>query len=247
MNLQKLGVLKFWRNASYAPTRYLSQYKPNFIQPTTLEKTKYLFGFGNSLRYPSTTLRMASENMFVICAEYPVFEDFVQHLKLPDTFQTWFSLTVLHLWMCYVRLRQEGNEGYLMKKGMDKALWADVGKRLYAFNILTGRTKQIKVFRTQYFGSMFAYDEAILSSSDSHLAAALWNNIWISSSTATFQEIETLVKYVRKQLEHLEKTSSTVILGYGSPTFLPLLNDEIDFSFAEKRLKYCLSFPEHLK
>ncbi|VDQ17164.1 unnamed protein product [Trichobilharzia regenti] len=94
---------------------------------------------------------------------------------------------------------------------------------------------------------MFAFDEAILSRSDSHLAVALWNNIWMSSSTATFQEIETLVMYVRKQLEHLENTSSTVILGYGSPTFLPLLNDEIDFSFAEKRLKYCLSFPEHLK
>ncbi|CAH8519470.1 unnamed protein product [Heterobilharzia americana] len=247
MSSQNLKILNLWRNTTYASARFSHQYKPNFIRPTVLDKTKYWLGFRSDLRYPRTTLCISGENLFVVCAEYPVFEHFVQHLKLPDTFQTWFSLTVLHMWMCYVRLRQEGKEGYLMKKWMDKALWGDMSRRLSAFNVLTGKLKQIKIFRTQYFGSMFAYDEALLSCCDSHLAAALWTNVWFCTPTTTFQEMEILVKYVRKQLEHLEKTTSTVILGYGSPTFLPLMQDEIDISFAEKRLKYCLSYPDHLK
>ncbi|KAK4471288.1 hypothetical protein MN116_004729 [Schistosoma mekongi] len=247
MNLQRLRISNLWRNVIPLSTRFSHSLKSNFIQPKLLDKAKYSLGLNGDLRYPTTMLRMSGENLFIVCAEYPVFEDFVQHLKLPDTFQTWFSLTALHVWMCFVRLRREGEEGYLMKKWMDKALWADIQRRMRAFRILTRVNKQVKVFRTQYFGSMFAYDEALLSYSDAHFAAALWSNVWFSSSTATFQEIELLIKYVRKQLEHLDETSSTVILGHGSPTFLPLMQDKIDISFAQERLKYCLTFPEHLK
>ncbi|KAH8877955.1 Ubiquinol-cytochrome-c reductase complex assembly factor 1 [Schistosoma japonicum] len=247
MNLQMLRISNLWRNVIPLSTRFSHSYKSNFIQPKILEKAKYSLGLSGDLRYPTTVLRMSGEKLFIVCAEYPVFEDFVQHLKLPDTFQTWFSLTVLHIWMCFVRLRREGEEGYLMKKWMDKALWADMPRRMRAFKILLKSSSQIKVFRTQYYGSMFAYDEALLSYSDSHFAAALWSNMWFSSPTATFQEIELLIKYVRKQLEHLDKTSSTVIFRSGAPAFLPLMKDEIDIPFAQNRIKYCLTFPEHLK
>ncbi|CAH8500907.1 unnamed protein product [Schistosoma turkestanicum] len=247
MDLRRLGIFNLWRNVNYVSARFSQLHKVNFIRPTVLAKTKYLLGLNSKLRYPDRTLRISGENMFIICAEYPVFEDFVQHLKLPDTFQTWFSLTVLHIWMCYVRLRPERDEGYFMKKWMDRALWEDMGRRLRAFKILMGSSKQIRIFRGQYFGNMVAYDEALLSYSDSHLATALWNNIWFSCPTTTFQEIEILIKYVRKQLEHLEKIPSNVFLEHGTPTFLPLMEDHIDFSLAKERLKYCLTFPEHLK
>lgn len=120
-------------------------------------------------------------------------------------------------------------------------------RRVRAFKILTKSHKQIKVFRGQYFGNMVGYDEALLSCLDSHLASALWSNIWFCCPTTTFQEIEILIKYVRKQLEHLEKIPSDVFLEHGTPTFLPLMQDEIDVSLAKERVRYCLTFPEHLK
>ncbi|BHF64885.1 Ubiquinol-cytochrome-c reductase complex assembly factor 1 [Sparganum proliferum] len=42
--------------------------------------------------------------------------EFVAKLSLPDTFQSWFSLTTLHIWMCLVRLRREGQEGRILKQ-----------------------------------------------------------------------------------------------------------------------------------
>ncbi|KAL7065183.1 hypothetical protein AAHC03_05114 [Spirometra sp. Aus1] len=42
--------------------------------------------------------------------------EFVTKLGLPDTFQSWFSLTTLHIWMCLVRLRREGQEGRILKQ-----------------------------------------------------------------------------------------------------------------------------------
>ncbi|VDO72350.1 unnamed protein product [Schistosoma margrebowiei] len=247
MNLQRLWISNLWRNVNHVSARFSHPHKPNFIQPTVLTKTKHFLGLTDKLRYSNITLRISGENLFMICAEYPVFEDFVQHLKLPDTFQTWFSLTTLHMWMCYVRLRQEGQEGYLIKKWMDRALWEDMKHRVRAFKILTKSHKQIKVFRGQYFGNMLGYDEALLSCLDSHLASALWSNIWFCCPTTTFQEIEILIKYVRKQLEHLEKIPSDVFLEHGTPTFLPLMQDKIDVSLAKERLRYCLTFPEHFK
>ncbi|XP_018651209.1 putative basic fgf-repressed zic binding protein homolog (zic3-binding protein) [Schistosoma mansoni] len=247
MNLQRLWIFNLWRNVNHMSSRYSHPHKLNFIPSTALTKTKYFFGLTGKLQYPNRTLRISGENLFIICAEYPVFEDFVQHLKLPDTFQTWFSLTILHIWMCYVRLRQEGEEGHIVKKWMDRALWEDMGHRVRAFKILTKSSKQIRVFRGQYFGNMVGYDEALLSCSDSHLAGALWSNIWFSCPTTAFQQIEILIKYVRKQLEHLEKTPSNVFLESGAPMFLPLMQDELDASLAKQRLRYCLTFPEHYK
>ncbi len=58
--------------------------------------------------------------MFAICAEYPELNEFIEKMKLPDTFQTWFSVTTLHIWLCLVRLRREGQEGRIVKQAFIK-------------------------------------------------------------------------------------------------------------------------------
>lgn len=90
------------------PPESVPQNPPNLI-------TSFKHSLGIGLRYRSVQLNSSGENMFAICAEYPELKDFIDVLKLPDTFQTWFSVTTLHAWLCLVRLRREGQEGRIVK------------------------------------------------------------------------------------------------------------------------------------
>ncbi|CAL8087284.1 unnamed protein product [Calicophoron daubneyi] len=208
-------------------SRGLKQIKPNVHVPSLLERTGYSLGLGK-LRYPSSRLRSAGENMFAVCAEYPVFEEFVDRLNLPDTFQSWFSITSLHVWLCLVRLRKEGTEGQLLKKTFVNIFWLDLKSRMRTFKVLKGHHRQITAFRDQFFGAMFAYDEGFLSHSDPHMVAALWRNLFLSSTCTTAGQLELALEYCRKNLKHLDAIPSQTILGYGTPTFIPLTGEKID-------------------
>lgn len=97
-----------FQSFSTASSQIISQAEPNFI-----DSIRYKMGIG--LRYTNGRLKLSGENLYAVCAEYPEFKDFIDQLNLPDTFQTWFSLTTLHSWMCLVRLRREGQEGRIMR------------------------------------------------------------------------------------------------------------------------------------
>ncbi|TGZ76065.1 hypothetical protein CRM22_000008 [Opisthorchis felineus] len=227
---------------SRIPYRSLKLVKPNVVVPNLYDKAKYRLGLGE-LRYPLTQLTAAGENMFAVCAEYPVFEEFVETLGLPDTFQSWFSLTTLHMWLCLVRLRQEGIEGQLLKRPFVNLFWLDLKPRLRTFKILRRHHWHITAFRMQFFGAILAYDEGFLAHSDTHLTVALWRNLFVSSPTATLGQLEQAVDYVRKNLQHLDNLPSSTLLRFGTPTFLPLNGTTLDKEFAHQRLIYCVSWP----
>lgn len=50
-------------------------------------------------------------------------------LALPDTFNSWFLITELHLWMMFIRLMKEGAEGSMIRNFIMEALWNDVEYR----------------------------------------------------------------------------------------------------------------------
>lgn len=51
-------------------------------------------------------------------------------LKLPNTFQSWFLVAHLHLWMCLVRLKREGKDGHFMIRELVSTFWEDVKQRM---------------------------------------------------------------------------------------------------------------------
>lgn len=52
---------------------------------------------------------------------------------MPDTFNSWFLITELHVWILLVRSMAEGCEkdsyGRVMRNNIVEALWADVATR----------------------------------------------------------------------------------------------------------------------
>ncbi len=99
----------------------------------------------------------------------------------------------------------------------------------------------------QFFGALFAYDEAFMMHSDAALAAALWRNFFLSSPNTTAEHLDLLVGYTRKQLAHLDAISCDQFVGKGMPTFTRLSENTINAEYANQRVRYCLTWPEWAK
>ncbi len=56
--------------------------------------------------------------------------EFYELCALPDTFQSWFLVLQLHVWMLLVRLRHEGARGKTAQKQLVTFMWEDVENRI---------------------------------------------------------------------------------------------------------------------
>jgi cytochrome b pre-mRNA-processing protein 3 len=50
--------------------------------------------------------------------------------SLPDTFQSWFLVAHLHVWLCLVRLKREGKDGAVVIREVVTAFWHDMEQRM---------------------------------------------------------------------------------------------------------------------
>jgi len=60
-----------------------------------------------------------------------ILNHYLKECQLPETFQSWFSVTVLHMWLYCARLRSEGSLGKEMKQELFNHLWVDVELKLH--------------------------------------------------------------------------------------------------------------------
>lgn len=84
------------------------------------------------------------------------YVDWFESLELPDTFNSWFSITELHVWMLMVRYMAEDvakpvtekkkyikGDGHFVRNCIIEAMWADVANKIkllevsFIFNCLT--------------------------------------------------------------------------------------------------------------
>lgn len=72
----------------------------------------------------------SAQKTYHLCTEEAMRCGLQEHCKLPDTFQSWFLLTHLHLWMCMVRAKQEHKEGHYVCQQMVSMFWYDVEHRM---------------------------------------------------------------------------------------------------------------------
>lgn len=95
---------------------------------------------------------------------------------------------------------ENGEDGRFMRNCIVEALWADVNtraKKLGAHNP-GGTRNQIHVLSQQFQASLIAYDEGMMSD-DKTLAGALWRRFF-ERDCDNFENLETLLRYVRKQV-----------------------------------------------
>ncbi|XP_053688103.1 ubiquinol-cytochrome-c reductase complex assembly factor 1 [Sabethes cyaneus] len=171
---------------------------------------KRLFKRKNWLDDTRLRLRMSSCYLYESVADCIDYNEFFTYFNMPNTFNTWFLITELHVWMLLVRAMAEGPEkdaaGRFMRNCIVETMWNDVttrAKQLVAHNPSSVRP-QIQLLSEQFQATLLAYDEGI-NGDDKALAGALWRRFF-SGRCDDYEHLELLVKYVRQQMEMLDKT-----------------------------------------
>ncbi|KAJ2956555.1 hypothetical protein NQZ79_g7600 [Umbelopsis isabellina] len=172
---------------------------------------KLVFGLARMMGYYSTssTAIRASHDLYSVCAKQ-VEENkkfYFQECSLPDNFQTWFSITQLHVWLLMVRLRAE-DHGKLYIQELVNRFFEDAEDRMRLHGITSGRiiNSYVKDLLAQFHGGVVAYDEGMCKD-DPVLAAALWRNLF-TPTTGNANDLAYIVQYIRRELKILDEYDS---------------------------------------
>ncbi|XP_052454834.1 ubiquinol-cytochrome-c reductase complex assembly factor 1-like [Carassius gibelio] len=130
-------------------------------------------GFTGPLKYNKWKIKIAALRMYTCCVERINYDQFFEKCSLPDTLNSWFLVAQLHVWMCLVRMRQEGRAGKYMCRYIVHSMWEDVEQR------------------SKIMGGIL--------SDDCVLAAALWRNVF-NRQCEDPRQLELMVEYIRKQV-----------------------------------------------
>ncbi len=75
-------------------------------------------------------LNVSAQRTYHTCTEEVAKSGLMTKCSLPDTFQSWFLVTQLHLWMCMVRAKKEGKDGHYVCQQLVSLFWYDVEHRI---------------------------------------------------------------------------------------------------------------------
>ncbi|XP_028905376.1 ubiquinol-cytochrome-c reductase complex assembly factor 1 [Ornithorhynchus anatinus] len=103
--------------------------RPSEEKVGPLTKIIEAMGFTGPLKYSRWKIKIAALRMYTSCVERTDFEEFFLRCQMPDTFNSWFLITLLHFWMCLVRMKQEGRAGKYMCRTVVHFMWEDVERR----------------------------------------------------------------------------------------------------------------------
>uniref|UniRef100_A0A8C5T9S7 Ubiquinol-cytochrome c reductase complex assembly factor 1 n=1 Tax=Malurus cyaneus samueli TaxID=2593467 RepID=A0A8C5T9S7_9PASS len=175
-------------------------------------------GFTGPLKYSRWKIKVAALRMYTCCVEKTDYEEFFNRCQMPDTLNSWFLVAQLHVWMCLVRLKQEGRTGKYMCRYIVHCMWEDVEQRGKVMGV---SPLSWYLLHVQFLIPLCTFLQGILS--DDHvLAAALWRNLF-NRNCDDPRHLELLVEYVRKQVQHLDALSGEDLLLTGEVSWRPLV------------------------
>lgn len=80
-------------------------------------------------KYLLQKLKITGYLLYESVADNIHYAEFFEKFNLPDTFNSWFIITELHVWMLLVRTMADGEDGRYARNCIVQALWADVNTR----------------------------------------------------------------------------------------------------------------------
>lgn len=149
-------------------------------------------------------LRVSSFMMYQSVADKINYKQFFEAYNMPNTFNSWFLVTELHVWILLLRAMAEGSEsgedGRFIRNCIVEAMWADVNTRAKKLGSQNpgGVRDQIQVLSQQFQAALITYDEGI-AGDDMVLAGAIWRRFF-EMDCENYEQLERLVKYVRCQV-----------------------------------------------
>ncbi|XP_050407680.1 ubiquinol-cytochrome-c reductase complex assembly factor 1 [Patella vulgata] len=205
---------------STCSTRFLQTASAENSSMWSKVKNKIL---GPELTIPKRSLALAGYKMYICITDQLDLEEFVKEINLPDTFNSWVILLDLHVWICMVRLSNMGEEGKILRQNLVQAMWQDIQKRGKQLGKeVPGGTQRraLQHYNDMLRAYLFNLDEGLLGD-DRVLAGSVWRTVFEKQQVDP-EVLALMVHYIRKQIHHVEKQESNLIMSQGLITFLPL-------------------------
>lgn len=171
------------------PLLHSSQLSPSAPPPrkepysaTTVSIVK---GLARLMGYNSTTstaIRVTSD-LYDRCAERAHVERHFWYgeCALPETYQSWFQITNLHVYLLMSRFRAfDRSEAQTYNQELINHFFLDAESRMRdRFGVQTSRLVKgyMRDMHQQHRGAILGYDEGLIGG-DARLAQAVWRNIW---------------------------------------------------------------------
>ncbi|SPO30334.1 related to CBP3 - mitochondrial protein required for assembly of cytochrome bc1 complex [Ustilago trichophora] len=183
------AVRKASPSSKPAPLLHTSQLSPSApapskepYSPVTVAIVKGLAKLMGYNSLTSTSIRVTSD-LYDRCAERAHVERnfWYGDCALPETYQSWFQITNLHVYLLLARFRafdKAANKTYSQE--IINHFFIDAESRMRdRFGVQTSRLVKgyMKDMHMQHRGSVLGYDEG-LAGGDARLAQAVWRNIW---------------------------------------------------------------------
>ncbi|CAM4549468.1 ubiquinol-cytochrome c reductase complex assembly factor 1 isoform X1 [Lepidochelys kempii] len=223
--IQTSGAITQQRRMLHSTDQFLAakdSLQPSEEKVSAFTKIIEAMGFTGPLKYNKWKIKIAALRMYTCCVERTDYEEFFHRCHMPDTLNSWFLVAQLHVWMCLVRMKQEGRAGKYMCRYIVHSMWEDVEQRGKVMGIDSVTLKEsMRSMTENFYAAIFGYDEGILS--DDHvLAAALWRNFF-NKQCEDPKQLELLVEYMRKQMQYLDAINGEDLLLAGEVTWRPLV------------------------
>ncbi|XP_034642929.1 ubiquinol-cytochrome-c reductase complex assembly factor 1 isoform X4 [Trachemys scripta elegans] len=197
--IQTSGAITQQRRMLHSTNQFLAakdSLQPSEEKVGAFTKIIEAMGFTGPLKYNKWKIKIAALRMYTCCVERTDYEEFFHRCHMPDTLNSWFLIAQLHVWMCLVRMKQEGRAGKYMCRYIVHSMWEDVEQR------------------GKVMGGILSDDHV--------LAAALWRNLF-NKHCEDPRQLELLVEYVRKQMQYLDAINGEDLLLTGEVNWRPLV------------------------
>ncbi|WFD02980.1 beta-ketoacyl-[acyl-carrier-protein] synthase II [Malassezia obtusa] len=168
---------------------------------------------------------------------------------LPASFQTWFQLTNLHIFLLLSRFRAlPKEEARTYSQELINHFFIDTESRMRErFGVQTARLVKgyLKDLHVQHRGSMVAYDEG-LATDDVRLSGAVWRNVWGGGwGTIGGVKRKTPIDKTRRGEDPSEEGKPVLAVDKDDPGVAPVpVNSELE---ENRALRAEVLFPQHLE
>lgn len=160
-------------------------------------------------------LNVVGTRLYENIADRTDYTKFFLGYQLPNTFNSWFLITELHVWMVLTRVMahtQDTEEGRALRNIIVEALWSDTNiraRQLCADNPSMARS-QLQELSEQFQMALIVYDDG-LAGNDKELASALWERFF-EKRCNDYTCLEDLVRYVRREMSRYDAVDFKAIL-----------------------------------
>lgn len=140
--------------------------------------------------------------------------DYYTALGLTPTFNTWFQVTALHMYILIVRFRyMPPNRSTIWQQHLTNHFFYEAEHRMTLFHKISSRAirnRYLKDLYNQWRGVQGAYDEGIVKG-DAVLATAIWRNVFKGDENVDWRNVAIVTSFARRALKGLDGAKDETI------------------------------------